>query len=198
MNHFNDREEIVDVVEKHYRSPLELQQEKQFQLQLESLIKDLNSPRGNIFTGRLNGMHTSFVVTPFQRFEDSSFKSILYDHHINLSISSHRHKNLHNLLDAFFLSSGQQRLGKDLVAVMVKEEVAASLAEINHYRRTNNWPWTEMQLELLIYHTLCGLDALHSMLISHGDIRPATIFYSISKHAYVIGGFSSSTKHLSL
>lgn len=143
-------------------------------------------------------MYGSLAVTPFQRFEESSFKDILYEHYINHVISSQRHKNLHNLLDSFFLSSGQQRFGNDIVSVMIKEEVAASLSEINHYRRTNSWPWTEMQLELLIYHCLCGLDALHSQFISHENISPSNIYYSISKHAYVIGGFGSATKHLSL
>jgi serine/threonine protein kinase len=54
-----------------------------------------------------------------------------------------------------------------------------------------------MQLELLIYHSLCGLEALHSVNISHNDIRSANIYYSVSKHAYVIGGFAYAAKHLS-
>jgi serine/threonine protein kinase len=54
-----------------------------------------------------------------------------------------------------------------------------------------------MQFELLIYHCLCGLEALHSNHISHNDIRPANIYYSVSKHAYVIGGFGYAVKHLS-
>jgi serine/threonine protein kinase len=50
---------------------------------------------------------------------------------------------------------------------------------------------------MLIYHCLCGLEVLHSNNISHNDIRPANIYYSVSKHAYVIGEFAYATKHIS-
>lgn len=146
VNHLDQRDEILDTTEKHYRSPLELQQEKPFTLQLESLIRDENGQRQGVFIGRQNGRYVSLVLTSFQRFDEVLFKDIVYEHYMNRFINGQRHKNLHNTLDSYFLSSGQQRLGNDIVSVTIKEEVAASLAEINNYRRTNNWPWTEMQL----------------------------------------------------
>lgn len=85
----------------------------------------------------------------------------------------------------------------DKVSVVIKEEVSASLSEINFYRKAERWAWTEMQFELLVYHVVNGLDAMHSALISHNDIRPSNIYYSVSKHAYVLGGFTFANKHIS-
>lgn len=196
-NFSGSREEIIDISEKCFSSPEELIRERPWSVELESIIKDQNNLYSSIYLGTENAIRRSFIINPFSKFEENGFRSILYNHYISRLVSSHRHRNIHNLVDCFFLSSGENRVEGDKVSVMIKEEVSASLSEINAYRKANHWAWTEMQFELLVYHTLCGLDALHSSYISHNDIRPFNIFYSVSKHAYVLGGFSFANKHSS-
>ena len=81
--------------------------------------------------------------------------------------------------------------------MIVFEDVAASVADITAYRKANKWPWTEQQFNLFVIHIVQALDALHSQNITHNDIRPSNIYYSLGRHGYVLGGFAQSYKHLS-
>jgi hypothetical protein len=88
---------------------------------LETLIRDENSLKGGVFVGKQNGVYRAFYITPFERFEDDTFKGILYNHYMSRLVSSQRHRNIHNLIYSFFLSSGQHRIERDIVSVMIKE-----------------------------------------------------------------------------
>ena len=98
-----------------------LQIERPWQLNIEFTIKDASNVGTYVHVGTLNGMKRSFLVRPFSRFEEASFKPIIYNHHINRLISATNYKHLHNAVDSFFLGSGDQRLEGGRVSVIVKE-----------------------------------------------------------------------------
>lgn len=41
-----------------------------------------------------------------------------------------------------------------------------------------------------------AVDALHRAGISHNDIRPSSIFFSVAKNAYVLGNYANCQKGL--
>ena len=72
--------------------------------------------------------------------------------------------------------------------------IATNLSEIIRYRRENDWAWTVKEFDALASNLINAVQALHSANISHNDIRPCNVFYSIEKNCYQLGCFANSTK----
>lgn len=62
------------------------------------------------------------------------------------------------------------------------------------YRRENRWAWTEEEFNALAYDLVTALKVLHSAKISHNDIRPCNVFYSLEKNMYQLSSFSNAVK----
>jgi serine/threonine protein kinase len=41
---------------------------------------------------------------------------------------------------------------------------------------------------------VCGLDDLHKAGISHNDIRPSNVFFSVARNSYLLGNFANCQK----
>lgn len=78
--------------------------------------------------------------------------------------------------------------------VLVMERIDANLSQIIKYRRANNWDWSVQEFHRFLWDLVSGLSDLHSAGISHNDIRPANVYFSIKKNCYLIGNYANCQK----
>lgn len=71
------------------------------------------------------------------------------------------------------------------------EKVDVTLSQIITYKRKHFWDWTTGEFCCLAIELVQALNTLHKAGITHNDIRPSTIYYSIKKKCYMLGSFSS-------
>lgn len=76
----------------------------------------------------------------------------------------------------------------------VLSPVATNLSEIIKYRRENKWGWTTNEFNALASDLSNALSVLHGAKISHNDIRPCNVFYSLEKNCYQLACFGNAVK----
>lgn len=72
--------------------------------------------------------------------------------------------------------------------------IGTNLSEIIKYRRGNKWGWSTGDFNALAADLGNALSALHGAKISHNDIRPCNVFYSLELSCYQLGSFANAVK----
>ena len=94
--------------------------------------------------------------------------------------------------DCYVIETGLEDEELSKTQVLIFEPVVTNLDEIIRYRRENRAPWTVGEFNCLVRDTVNALEKMHSNHISHNDIRPCHIYYSIAKKCYMLGSFANS------
>lgn len=104
--------------------------------------------------------------------------------------------NLNTITDSYVVETGLEVEGEENpnTQVYVLAPVATNLSEIIKYRRENKWGWTTAEFNCLAGDLTNALSSLHKAKISHNDIRPCNIFYSLEKNCYQLSCFANAVK----
>jgi serine/threonine protein kinase len=132
-------------------------------------------------------------VRPFQNADSHTYANILTEIHFAQTaapLSAH----LHQLLETYAVHSGIDALDCPNSQVLLMEPVDASLSQIIAFRRANRWDWGEAEFQKLMQDLVDGLQALHQAGISHNDIRPANVYFSVGKNCYLLGSYATCSK----
>lgn len=78
--------------------------------------------------------------------------------------------------------------------VLVMERVDATLSQIITFKKDHLWDWTMGEFLKLTCDLVEAVHALHEADITHNDIRPSTVYYSLNRKCYVLGSFSCCMK----
>lgn len=101
------------------------------------------------------------------------------------------HPNVVQLKDAYILVH-PQRVHNNKSLIIVQEYFDTTLHEILMFRQQHNWAFTEAELCAFLRDMSSALAFLHSIGVSHRDIRPCNIWYIGAQKTYKIGGFDES------
>ena len=99
-----------------------------------------------------------------------------------------------NMDDNYVIHTGIDCIDDPNNHVLVMERINASLSQIINYRRANNWDWSIQEFHRFLWDLVSGLSDLHSAGISHNDIRPANVYFSVKKNCYLIGNYANCQK----
>jgi serine/threonine protein kinase len=104
--------------------------------------------------------------------------------------------NLNTIKDFYIIETGLEVEGEENpnTQVLVLSPITTNLSEIIKYRRENNWAWTAEEFNALASDLANALNALHSANISHNDVRPCNVFYSLANNCYQLSFFANSVK----
>jgi serine/threonine protein kinase len=78
--------------------------------------------------------------------------------------------------------------------VYVLSPIATNLSEIIRYRRENKWEWSTNDFNVLASNLANALATLHNAKISHNDIRPCNVHYSLEDNCYKLASFANAVK----
>ena len=69
------------------------------------------------------------------------------------------------------------------------ERVDATLSQIIYYKRAHHWNWTVPEFYRLTTDLVEAVYTLHQAELTHNDIRPSTVYYSLSRKCYILGSY---------
>lgn len=103
---------------------------------------------------------------------------------------------LNTIVDKYVVKTGLESEGEEQpnTQILILEPVATNLSEIIQYRRENKWPWTVGEFNCLAWQLCNALYTLHQAGISHNDIRPCNVYFSLQKNSYQLATFSNALK----
>lgn len=136
----------------------------------------------------------SLLVRPFSTEDSHLYANILCEVYFAQSITKLNSQYLQNLEDNYVVQTGIDCIEHPNSHVLAMERIDANLSQIIKFRRNNKWDWREDEFDRFLSDLVNGLTDLHAAGISHNDIRPANIYFSIRKNCYLIGNYSNCQK----
>jgi serine/threonine protein kinase len=115
---------------------------------------------------------------------------------MNDLISSLNNPNLNTVTSKYIIETGLDLEGEPNpnTQIFVLSPIATNLSEIIRYRRENKWGWSASEFNALSRDLANAVAALHSAKISHNDIRPCNVFYSLERNCYQLACFANAVK----
>lgn len=140
--------------------------------------------------------NVTLQLRPFSSLNSYAFNNILYEIHMNEEIAKLNCPNLNTIQDKYIIETGLEVEGEENpnTQVYVLSTVTTNLSEMIKYRRQNNWAWSTEEFNALASDLTKALETLHAAKISHNDIRPCNVFYSLDKNCYQLSCFANAVK----
>lgn len=70
------------------------------------------------------------------------------------------------------------------------ERIDATLSQIIAFKRSHKWNWTIHEFYRLTSDLVEAVYTLHEADITHNDIRPSTVYYSLNRKCYILGSYA--------
>ena len=143
-----------------------------------------------------DGDEYALQLRPFSNFETHAFNNILCEVYLHQEIKKLNCSNLNTLADQYVIQTGLESEGEEFpnTQILILEPIATNLSEIIRYRRENKWFWTVAEFNSLAWDLTNAVAELHRAGISHNDIRPCNVYFSLEKNCYQLGTFSNALK----
>lgn len=158
------------------------------------MLKESNIIDRWIFLVDTNGNKESLLVRPYTDESSHNFASILCELYFTKEVALLPCKTLHQYIDNYVVCTGMDGLSQPNSHVIVMERVDATLSEIISFKREHLWDWTIGEFHQLTSDLVDAVHALHEIEITHNDIRPSVVYYSLKRKCYVLGSFDSCMK----
>lgn len=165
-------------------------------IELDMVLFDDQYIDHRIYIAKDNDTEKTIQIKPFVEFNTHAYNNILYELHMNQVIAKIGSHNLNTVVDSYAIQTGLEIEGEEFPnsEVFILQPIATNLSEIIRYRRENNWNWTVNEFNVLAGDLFKAVSKLHENGISHNDIRPFNVFYSLDKECYQLGGFGNAVK----
>lgn len=145
---------------------------------IEGVIHDQLQAERWIFQTSANGKRNSLLIRPFSTEESHMYANIICETHFAEVAQAIDSPFLARLTDQFVVHTGIE-MEEPNSHVLVFNAFDASLTQIIRYRRRNRWDWGVAEFDRFLRDLVSGLDELHRAGVSHNDIRPDSVFFSV-------------------
>jgi serine/threonine protein kinase len=160
---------------------------------IEGVVHDEEIKDRWLFQGTSGGKRQAFIIRPFSNDESHNYANILCEVHFAEVAAKLNSQFIARLKDNFVVQTGIE-MDEPNSHVLVFEPLDASLAQVIRYRRRNRWDWSEAEFDRFLRDLVWGLDELHRAGISHNDIRPDSVFFSVASNCYLLANFANCQK----
>lgn len=115
---------------------------------------------------------------------------------MNEIVSAFGCMNCNTIQDKYIIQTGLEVQGEEYpnTQVYVLDPAVTNLSQIIRYRRENKWGWTTLEFNALVSNLVQAVKALHNGNVSHNDIRPCNVLYSLEKNCYQLANFGNAVK----